>query len=96
MEHCDIINLCKGRQEIQELQGRVSDAHTWAVCNLVDKIMFLVVKQCIFNQTQGYWFFYALNAILLINVCMQNQIQQSEITPLNFVRGDFDFKLWAL
>jgi hypothetical protein len=75
----------------------VSDAHTWAVCNLVDKIMFLVVKQCILNQTQGYWLLFdALNATLLINVCMQNQIQQSEITPFNFVRGDFDSKLTTL
>jgi hypothetical protein len=75
----------------------VSDAHTWAICNLVDKIMFLVVKQCILNQTQGYWLLFdALNATLLINVCMQNQIQQSEITPFNFVRGDFDSKLTTL
>jgi len=59
--------------------------------------MFLVVKQCILNQTQGYWLLFdALNATLLINVCMQNQIQQSEITPLNFVRGDFDSKLTTL
>ncbi len=75
----------------------MSDAHTWAICNLVDKIMFLVVKQCILNQTQGYWLLFdALNATLLINVCMQNQIQQSEITPFNFVRGDFDSKLTTL
>jgi len=56
VEHYDVVNLCYGRQEIQELKGRVSDAHTWVVCNVIDKIMFLVVKQCILNQTRKYWF----------------------------------------
>jgi hypothetical protein len=27
---------------------------------------------------------------------MQNQLQQYEITPFNFVRGDFEFELGAL
>ncbi len=91
LEHYDAINSCYGRQEIQELQGRVSNAHTWAICNVIDKIMFIVVKQCILNQTQRYWLFFdALNATLSINVCMQNLIQQSNITPFNFVKGDFE------
>jgi hypothetical protein len=50
-EHCDAINLCYGKQEIQKLQGCVSNAHTWAVCNVIDKIMLLVVKQYILYQT---------------------------------------------
>ncbi len=31
-----------------------------------------------------------------MNVCMQDQIQQFEITPFNFVRADFEYKLGAL
>jgi hypothetical protein len=82
LEHCNAINLCYGRQKNQEFQGHVSNAHIWAVCNVVDKIMLHVVKQCILNQTQGYWLLSnALNATLSINVCMQNQIQQYNITP---------------
>jgi hypothetical protein len=58
LEHYNVVNLSYGRQEIQELQGCVSNAHTWTVCNVIDKIMFLVVKQCILNQTRKYWFFF--------------------------------------
>jgi hypothetical protein len=44
-----------------------------AVCKVVVEIVFFVVKQCIFNQTQGYWlFFNALNVVLSTCVCMQN------------------------
>jgi hypothetical protein len=40
---------------------------------MVDETMFFVMKQCIFNQTQGYWLlFYALNVALSIKVYMQN------------------------
>jgi len=38
----------------------------------------------------------ALNVALSINVHIQNQIQQYEITPFNFVKGDFEFELRAL
>jgi hypothetical protein len=42
-------------------------------CKMVDETMFFVVKQCIFNQTQGYLLiFYALNVALSVNVYMQN------------------------
>jgi hypothetical protein len=42
-------------------------------CKMVDETMFFVVKQCIFNQTQGYWLlFCALNVALSIGVYMQN------------------------
>ncbi len=51
-EHCDAINICYGKQKIQKLQGHVLDAHTWAVYKMVVETMLLVVKQCIFNQTQ--------------------------------------------
>jgi len=37
-----------------------------------------------------------VNATISIIVCMQNLIQQYEITPFNFVKGDFEFELWAL
>jgi hypothetical protein len=50
--------------------------YTWAICKVVVKTMFPFVKQCILNQTRGYWLLSnALNATLSINVCMQNQIQ---------------------
>jgi hypothetical protein len=71
--------------------------HTWAICKVVVKTMFPFVKQCILNQTRGYWLLSnALNVALSINVCMQNQIQQSKITPFNFVKGDFEYELGAL
>lgn len=40
----DVINLCYGKQEIQELQGCVLDAHRWAIYKMVVKIMFTIVK----------------------------------------------------
>jgi len=51
----------------------VPDAHTWAVCEMVVETVFPIVKQCILNQTQGYWLLSnALNVALLLTVCMQN------------------------
>ncbi len=38
----------------------------------------------------------ALNVALSISVHIQNQIQQYEITPFNFVKGDFESELKAL
>jgi len=40
----DVINLCYGKQEIQELQGCVLNAHRWAIYKMVVKIMFTIVK----------------------------------------------------
>ncbi len=97
MEYLDGINLCYGKQKIQELQGHVSNAHTWTICKVVAKIMFHVVKQCIFNQT---WEFYllsnALNAIFSINLCRQNKIEQFKMTSISFVRGNFESKYGVL
>jgi hypothetical protein len=44
LEYKDAINLCYGGQEIQELQGRVPNAHTWAICKMVVETMLLFVK----------------------------------------------------
>ncbi len=58
------------------------DAHTWVVCKVVVKIMFLVVKQRIFNQTQGYWLLFdALNVTLSISVCMQITFNNMILPP---------------
>jgi hypothetical protein len=59
--------------------------------------MIPIVKQCILNQTQGYWLLFdALNVALSMSVCMQNQIQQYEITAFNFVKGGFEYEMGAL
>jgi hypothetical protein len=51
----------------------VCQMHTRVVFKMVVEIMFLVVKQCIFNQTQGYWLLSnALNVAISIGVCIQN------------------------
>ncbi len=64
---------------------------------MVVETMLIVVKQCILNQTRGYWLFSnALNAALSISVYLHNEIEQSNITSLNFVKGDFESKLGAL
>ncbi len=82
LEYHDVINLCDGRQKNLRLQGRVLDAHTWVVCKVVAKIMFLVVKQCILNQTQGYWLLFdALNVTLSLSVCMQIRFNNMILPP---------------
>jgi hypothetical protein len=57
--------------------------------------MLIVAKQCVLNQIQSYWLVSdAFNDVFSISVCnMQNEIQQSETTSSNFVRGDFQSKL---
>jgi hypothetical protein len=97
LEYRNAINLCYGRQEVQELQGCVLDAHTWAICEVVVETLFPIVKQCILNQIQGHCLLSnALNATFSIIVCMQNHSQQFDITPFNFVKGDIEFELGAL
>jgi hypothetical protein len=64
---------------------------------MVVKTVLPIVKQCILNQTRGYWLFSdALNATLSTSVSLQNEIEQFDITSLNFVRADFESKLGAL
>lgn len=56
---------------------------------MIIEVMFLVVNQRIFNETRGYRLLSNdLNVALLFNVRMQNQIEEYEITPFNFVKGD--------
>jgi hypothetical protein len=56
--------------------------------------MLLIVKQCVFNQTQGYWLlFEALDVVFSIIMCIQNQIEQFKINSIKFLKGDFEFKL---
>jgi len=82
LEYHDVINLCDGMQETQELQGRVLDAHTRVICKEVAEIMFPVVKQCILNQTRGYLLLFdALNVTLSINVCMQIKFNNMILPP---------------
>ncbi len=73
------------------------DARTLAICKMVVETMLVVVKQCILNQTQGYWLlFNALNVAVFIHVFVHNHMEQSNITSFNFVKGDFEFELGAL
>jgi hypothetical protein len=51
MEYWDAINLCYGRQQTLELQGRILDARTWAIRKAITETMIFIVKQCIHNQT---------------------------------------------
>jgi hypothetical protein len=47
------------------------NAHMWVVCKMVVETMLPFVKQCTFNQTEGYWLVIdALNVALSICVCM--------------------------
>ncbi len=44
LEYRDAINLCYGKQEIQELQRCVPDTHAWALCKVVVETMHPIVK----------------------------------------------------
>jgi hypothetical protein len=69
----------------------------WTVCKTLTKIMFPIVKKCILNQTLGYWLISnTLHVTFSISVSMQMEIQQSETTSNNFIKGDFEFELQAL
>jgi len=94
LEYKDAISLFYGRQENLELQGHVPNAQTWAICKAFTNTMFLIVKQCILNQTCDYWLISnALHATFSISVSRQMEIQQSETTSSNFIKGYFKSKL---
>ncbi len=59
-----------------QLQGRVSNAHTSAVCKAITETMIPIVKQCIFNQIQGYQLLSdAVNVAFSLSVAMQSEIE---------------------
>ncbi len=96
-EYWDAIKFCYGRQETLKLHGCVLDVQTWVICKTICETMFPIVNQYIKNQTWGYWLvFDALSVTFSMSVCLQSEIEQFEINPTNFVKGNFDFELQAL
>jgi len=54
LEYADAINIWYEVQSLK-LQAQVPTGVTWTVARTVTKTLNLVVKQCVLNQTRGYW-----------------------------------------
>jgi len=37
------------------LQSKVLDGQLWSIAKTITNTLMLVVKQCVLNQSQGYW-----------------------------------------
>ncbi len=95
MSRCHQFMLWEAKKS--RIASYVVDANTRAIYKMVVKSMFTIVKQCILNETQQYWLFSnVINAILSIILCMQNEIQQYDITLHNILKRDFEYELVIL
>jgi hypothetical protein len=71
LEYASAINICYRKQSLA-LQAHVLDGLTWAVVRVVTETLNPVVKQCILNQTRGFWLLSdALVSAMLISVKLQ-------------------------
>lgn len=78
-----------------QLQGRVPNAHTWAVCKAIIETMIPIVKQCILIWR--YWLLFdAMNVTFSLSAVMQNEIEQFDISSSNFVRANFDYEVSSI
>ncbi len=57
MEYLNAINLCYGKQETQELQGHVSNAHTWTICKVVAKLCFVLWNNVFLIKPKNFTYF---------------------------------------
>ena len=70
---------------------------TWAVARTITKILNPVVKQCVLNQTRGYWLLSdALAATLAISVELRAHIDHLSNMNPPLQHGDFDAELEIL
>ena len=94
LEYTTAINLCYQRLYVV-LQARVPPKVTWAVTHVLTKILKHVVKQCILNQTRGYWLLSdALFVALTIYMRRCLELNHRQGTWLQFC--DFDVELEVL
>jgi len=64
---------------------------TWARVETIMDTLLLVVKQCVLNQTRGYWLL--LNVLIFVfNLCSALKVGVANIESLNqpLIYGDFD------
>lgn len=96
LEYADAINICYRRQSLK-LQERVPSGLTWAVARTVTGTLNAIVKQCILNQTRGYWLLSdALAAAFRVSVELQDvHDQRAHVVPALRV-GDFESEIEML
>ena len=69
-EYADAISICYRRQSLK-LQARVPSGMTWARTRTVTQTLNPVVRQCVLNQTRGYWL---LSDALVVAFCMSIEL----------------------
>ncbi len=73
------------------LQASVLSGPTWAIARAMTEILNPIVKQCVFNQTRGYWLlfdaFYAT-----ISICIKLQVKYNSKVSIfpPMICGEFD------
>ncbi|KAJ7538060.1 hypothetical protein O6H91_11G033100 [Diphasiastrum complanatum] len=96
LEFREAIITCYSRQSLA-LQSRVPSPQIWAIAGAVSSTLIPVAKQCVLNQTRGYWLLSdALVAALKLCIQMgqaRYKIHNSMVANCN---GDFDAELELL
>jgi len=76
------------------LQSKVLNYQIWSIAQAITNTLMLAIKQCILNQTQGYWLLsiafgstFSLCTVIKVDVCKTQALNQP------FIRGNFDLEL---
>ncbi len=76
------------------MQSKVPNCQTWYIAQAITNTLMLAVKQCVLNQTQGYWLLsitlgstFSLCTVIKVDVCRTQALNQP------FIRRDFDSEL---
>ncbi len=90
----DAISICYGWQQALHLQSRVLDCQTWYIAQAIINTLMPIVKQCVLNQSEGYWLLsdalvstFSLCTMIKANVCKIQALNQP------FIQRDFDLEL---
>ncbi len=81
MEYARTITICYNRQSLH-LHAYVPSNPTWAIVRALTEILNQIVKQCVFNQTIGYWL---LSDALYVAISIRIKVQVEILGRLFFL-----------
>jgi hypothetical protein len=64
------------------LQNKIPSPQTWVVRNKANKMLTLVVTQCVLNQSQGYWLLFDAIGVAISMCCMMENYNYGVIIPI--------------
>ncbi len=90
-DYQNVIFICYRQQRALYLQSKAPNCQTWSIAQAITCTLMPIVKQCVLNQSQGYWLLldalgsaFSLCIVIKVDVCKTQALNQP------FLRKDFD------